>query len=180
MEYREIAKKLALELCLEFDPELLVPQERIRALCCQDKCGNYGKNYMCPPFVGSLGEIGARLKGFKKGLLLRYSEAMEVRGNREGALNSMINFHLRVLSMERRLEEMGVRRLWGLVGGTCGLCDVCKARSNEPCPYPNFARMSLEAIAVDVMALLDKFGLDNRFHAGRITWTGCILFNEKG
>jgi len=40
--------------------------------------------------------------------------------------------------------------------------------------------MPLEAIAVDVLALLDNFGLDNGFHAGRIAWTGCILFNERG
>lgn len=66
--------------------------------------------------------------------------------------------------------------MWGLIGGTCSLCDVCKARSNEPCPYPNCARMSLEAIAVDVTSLLDKFGLDNSFRADRITWTGCILY----
>jgi hypothetical protein len=36
--------------------------------------------------------------------------------------------------------------------------------------------MSLESIAVDVIALLDRFGLDSDFHPHRITWTGCILF----
>jgi len=47
---------------------------------------------------------------------------------------------------------------------------------DEPCTYPDRARMSLEAIGIDVIKLLDKFGLDSEFHPDRITWTGCILY----
>lgn len=94
MEYQEMAEKFGLEKCIEFDPQLLVPEERIRALCYEDKCGNYGKNYMCPPYAGSLEEIGARLKGFKGGILLRYSEEMDIEAKSEGARHSMVNFHL--------------------------------------------------------------------------------------
>ena len=78
--------------------------------------------------------------------------------------------------MEEALKARGINPVWGMIGGNCGLCDICKARSNEPCLYPEKARMSLEAIAIDVMALLDKFGLDNKFYEDKITWTGCILY----
>ena len=50
----KFARQLGIETCLEFNPGLLVPEQRIRALCFEDKCGNYGKNYMCPPHIGSL------------------------------------------------------------------------------------------------------------------------------
>jgi len=66
--------------------------------------------------------------------------------------------------------------VWGMVGGSCELCQPCRAAIGEPCPKPEKARMSLESIAVDVIALLDRFGLDSDFHPHRITWTGCILF----
>jgi predicted metal-binding protein len=78
--------------------------------------------------------------------------------------------------MEEFLRESGIKQVWGMIGGNCGLCAICKVKSNEPCLYPDKARMSLEAIAVDVVGLLDKFGLDSKFHADKIIWTGCILF----
>ncbi len=56
------------------------------------------------------------------------------------------------------------------------MCDECKAVSDEPCAYPESARPSLEALAIDVVALLDTLGLDSRFHPDRVIWTGCVLF----
>jgi len=64
----------------------------------------------------------------------------------------------------------------GMIGGNCELCETCKAVTKEPCPYPVKARMSLESIAVDVMALLKRLGLESEFRTDRIKWTGCLLF----
>ena len=64
----------------------------------------------------------------------------------------------------------------GLIGGSCELCSVCKAVTKEPCPYPAKARMSLESIAIDVMALLKHLGLESEFRTDRIKWMGCVLF----
>jgi predicted metal-binding protein len=175
MILEKAAGDLGLVTCLEFDIALIKPEKRIRALCREDKCDSYGKNYTCPPYAGSLGEIRARLKEFKHGWLLQYSKQIEVKNNKEAVIQSKLDFHNKVLMMEDRLKESGASRIWGMIGGNCGLCIPCKARSNEPCLYPDKARMSLEAVAVDVMALLDKLGLDSQFHENKITWTGCIL-----
>jgi predicted metal-binding protein len=66
-----LAQELGIETCLEFDAGLLAPEQRIRELCFANKCGNYGNNYMCPPHIGSLEEIKARLKKFHCGILLQ-------------------------------------------------------------------------------------------------------------
>jgi len=58
----EFARQLGIETCLEFKSELLIPEQKVRALCSENKCGNYRNHYMCPPYVGSLGEIKTRLK----------------------------------------------------------------------------------------------------------------------
>ena len=176
MAFQELANDLGMETCMDFNPELLVPEERIRALCFENKCDNYGKNYTCPPYVGSLEEIRFKLRNYQHGLLLQYSKAIDVKGNKEGVIQTKKDFNKKVLQMEEALKERGINPTWGMIGGNCGLCDTCKARTDEPCPYPDKARLSLEAIAIDVLALLDKFGLDNNFHEGRITWTGCILY----
>jgi predicted metal-binding protein len=161
---------------VEFDPRLLAPEQRIRDLCLENLCGNYRNNYLCPPRVGSLEEIEARLKRFQRGLLLQYSRPLDVRKDIDGLRQTKVDFHRKVLQVEEALSRSGAKAVWGMIGGNCALCEPCKATTEEPCPHPNEARTSLEAIGIDVMALLDRFGLDTRFRPDRITWTGCVLF----
>lgn len=170
------AAALGIATCRELDAAVLVPEERIRALCSADKCGNYGKHYMCPPHVGTLAEIRQKLSRFKRGVLMQYSEPLDVRNDGEGLVRTKLDFHEKILQLEGMLKDKGVAPVWGMIGGSCELCRPCRAASGEPCPLPDEARMSLESIAVDVIALLDRFGLDSDFRPDRITWTGCILF----
>jgi predicted metal-binding protein len=154
---------------------LLKPQERIWALCREDKCGNYGRHYMCPPHVGSFEEIRTRLGRYRDGLLLQYMRTLDVRNDLEGVRQSKVDFHGMVLKMEQRVRSRGHPDVWGLVGGDCSLCDECLARVGAPCAYPDEARPSLESLAIDVLSLLESFGLDSAFHADKIAWTGCVL-----
>lgn len=174
----EQARKLGFDLCLEFDPALLVPEERIRAYCIENRCGSYNANHMCPPRVASLEEVEMVLQDFARGFLLQYSRRMDVANDREGAIRTKLEFQRLILRLERRLWKGGATGAWGLIGGDCGLCRTCTAIKDKPCRHPERARTSLEAIGVDVIGLLEKLGLDGRFHPDRITWTGCLLFPE--
>ena len=172
----ECARRLGVETRLEFNPGLLVPEQRIRNLCSENRCGNYNSHYMCPPYVASLNHPDTNLKKFQQGILLQYSKSLDVINDAEGLKQSKIDFHNKILRLEECLKNQGIEHVWGMIGGNCELCEVCGARLDEPCPYPDKARMSLESIAIDVLALLNKLGLDNKFHPDKITWTGCILF----
>ena len=176
MDISDFARQLGIETCLEFDPELLVPEQWIRDLCLENKCGNYGKHYMCPPYVGSLEESKEQLGMFRHGVLLQYSKTLDARNDHEGLRQSRVEFHNKILEMEEYFRNEGITHLWALMGGSCALCNVCIDEPGEPCPHPDKARTSLEAMAIDVLALLDKFGLDNNFHIDKVTWTGCILY----
>lgn len=175
----DCAKQLGIQTCFEFSPSLLVPQQRVRALCFENRCGNYGNNYMCPPHIGSLYQVKERLKKFNGGILLLYSQPLNVSSDLVGLRQSKLDFHSRVLSLESVLRRQGVREIWGLIGGNCALCEFCRARTAEPCPHPQKARTSLESIGIDVISLLTHFGLDTKFRNDRITWTGCILFQKS-
>jgi predicted metal-binding protein len=161
---------------MEFTPELLVPEQRIRELCFENKCGNYRNNYMCPPHVGSVEEAKARLKPFRRGMLLQFSRSLDVKDDYDGVMQTKMDFHNKILQLEEFSRDQGVQGVWGMMGGNCELCRPCKAELGEPCSYPDKARMSLESIAIDVLSLLDRLGLDNKFHPDKITWTGCVLF----
>ena len=171
----QLAEELGIQVCVQLSPELLVPEQRIRDLCHENKCGNYRAHYMCPPYVGTVEEIRARLSGYHLGLLLQYSQPLDVRNDPEGVKRTEVDFHGKVLMLEELLRAYGAEDAWGLIGGSCALCEPCKAASGEPCRYPEEARPSLESLAIDVLALLARFDLDNEFHPDRITWTGCVL-----
>ncbi len=174
----EQAGRLGFDLCREFNPALLVPEQRTRAYCMENRCGSYNAHHMCPPRVGSLEEVAGRLQGFPQGVLLQYSRPLDVANDREGVIRTKLEFHRLILRLERRLKKRGMTRVWGLIGGNCELCRVCTAVEDKPCRHPERARASLEAIGVDVVGLLERRGLDGQFHPDRITWTGCILFGE--
>lgn len=176
MKVCERARLLGIEACREFDPGLLIPQQRIREFCHENKCGNYGRHYMCPPYVGSLEEIEAKLRRFQRGILLQYSQRVDVRNDMHGVKRTKVDFHRKVLELEQLLRNEGTQPTWGMIGGSCALCDICTARTGEPCPYPHEARTSLESLGIDVTALLRRLGLDGEFHPDRIARTGCVLF----
>ena len=180
MNLAEIMQKLGIETYCEFSTELMVPEERIRAFCVQNKCGNYGNNYMCPPAAGSVNEIKAKLENFQHGILLQYRKHLDVKNNRKGAIQAQKEFHSKILQLEDLLSQKGISPVWGMIGGNCRLCDECKAKTGETCRHPDKARMSLEAIGIDVLGLLDKLGLDNKFHADKIIWTGSVLIQKQG
>lgn len=165
-----------IETFLEFDVSILTPEQRIRAFCIENKCGNYNAHYMCPPHIGTITEINERLRTYDRGILIRYSKSVDVQHNRLGVVETKVEFHRIVLHLEDVLKEQGVTNRWGMIGGSCGLCEECKVRSSEPCPYPSEARTSLESIGIDILSFLDAFGLDNKFYPDKIIWTGCILF----
>ena len=108
MRVVEFASHLGIQTCLEFRSEILVPEERIRAFCLENKCGNYGNNYMCPPYVGSLEEIRIRLKKFQRGVLLQYARSLDVRGDREGVRQTKVDFHNKILEVEESLRGTGI------------------------------------------------------------------------
>jgi predicted metal-binding protein len=169
------ARQLGIETCFEFEARMLVPQRRIRGFCAANKCGNYGDNYLCPPYIGSLREIKARLKTFRRGVLLWYLVSLDVSNDREGVERTKVAFHNKILQLEDFFENEKITPKLGMIGGSCGLCPVCLAKFGQPCRYPDRARASLESMGIDVQAFLAEFGLDNRFHPDRITWSGCIL-----
>ena len=171
----EFTRSLGIETVVHFDADILVPEPRIREYCLQNRCGKCGANHMCPPNIGSLEQIAAFLPRYRKGILLQYSSNLDVKHDKRGLKKTKLDFHRKILKIEKYLKKQGKMEIMGLIGGNCELCSRCKASLAEACIHPGRARTSLEALAIDVTELCRKFGLDAAFRDDRITWTGCVL-----
>lgn len=177
-ELRELSLSHNLIDLTEFDPLLLLPEDNIRKYCYENICGNYGNHWMCPPLIGSIGDIKVKLASYNKAILIRYMEEIDVKLDKKQIKRSKINFHKKILEIENFFNQKGIDA-WGLVGGSCSFCIECKAITNRPCKHPHKARPSLESLGINVQKLLENFGLDNKFYSDKIIWTGCILIKEK-
>jgi predicted metal-binding protein len=172
---KEFAGELGIEEVVFFEAGILQPEDRIRQYCIQNKCGKYGANHMCPPQIGSVDDVKTFLQKYKRGILLQYSGSLDVKKDSKGLKKTKIDFHRKILELEKYLKQHGETEIMGMIGGNCELCITCKAALGEACSHPGRARTSLEALAVDVMGLRKALGLDAAFYDDKITWTGCIL-----
>jgi predicted metal-binding protein len=170
------AKQLGIATAVEFDASLLVPQQSIRAYCVENKCGKYKKHYMCPPHSGTVTENAPMLRHYRNGILFQYEKPLDVAHDVAGLTQSKLEFHRKILELEKLIKDSVASPVLGIIGGSCELCSICKATTGEPCAHPEDARMSLESMAIDVMALLKHLGLESEFRPDRIKWTGAVLF----
>jgi len=175
-DIKEYAYRLGCTICLEFSPSWLEPSEFVRSLCQADECHNYGKNYMCPPYIGTLEDIRQRLKRYNRAYLLQYTKPVDVRNDIPSLIKTKDDFHRIILELESFILKQGAEEAWGLIGGNCGLCQPCRAVTGEPCAHPDRARPSLESLAINVQDLLAHFGITLEFKPDEITWTGCVLY----
>jgi predicted metal-binding protein len=165
--------------CQFISSGLLIPDERIRKYCYENKCGCYDKHLMCPPRTGSIAEVSQKLKLFNTGILVQYTKRLEVQKDTAGVTAAKLALHYMVLETEKYLtENAGIVKIFGLIGGECELCNPCAGYSAEACVYPDRARPSLEALGVDVIGLLKSLSLDGNFYDDKITWTAMVLIDE--
>ena len=173
-------KGLGATHCQFIPSQLLIPEERIRGCCYQNICGSYNRHLTCPPNTGTISEINHKLKMFRTGILIQYSENIDVQNDQEGLKRTKLKLHHIVLETERHLKEkMNLENIWGMIGGRCDLCDECAGFSSNPCVHPDTARVSMEAVAIDVVSLLKRLHLDAEFHDDMITWTGIVLTDDE-
>jgi predicted metal-binding protein len=122
----DYVKKLNISSFKLIPSSLIVPEQRIRDYCYENKCGCFNKHLTCPPYSGTVDEIKKKLKNFKNGVLIQYTENINVRNDNEGIKRTKIKLHNIVLEIEEYLKEkVRIENVWGMIGGNCALCDEC-------------------------------------------------------
>ncbi|MDR3314233.1 MAG: DUF2284 domain-containing protein [Oscillospiraceae bacterium] len=156
------------------DAATLVVREEVRAMCADDRCGLYGKNWTCPPYCGELEENRRLLTQYRTGLLVQTTAQLEDDFDYEGMQEAgkkqkeLFQGFLR----ELRRECSG---LLALGSGGCGLCPNCTC-PDSPCRHPEEAAQSMEAFGLVVSDACTANGLPYYYGAGTLTYTGCYLF----
>ena len=141
-EYREISSS-----DLNFD-------ESVFASCAENKCGNYGSNYSCPPLSGDLKENQARFLKYDHGIII--NKIVDLGEFYENYKNSGKEVKTALDHLRELLDGKPV-----LIAGAGGynICKVCASKTNEPCRFPEKRRYSMEGSGMDIVKMSLKFNM---------------------
>ena len=166
------AKALGFDTAAVMDPRQLEVRADVRQMCAADRCGAYGRNWTCPPAVGTLEACRARLGQYRRGLLVQtvghMAKPIDSRCYRETERRH--NEHFSALAAEVR---RGHPDALCLGAGGCRVCRPCAYPA--PCRFPEQAIPGMEAYGLFVTQVCRDAGVPYHHGERTITYTACIL-----
>ena len=173
MDWIEMARDIGFTNAVPLNIASLVPRADVRAMCAEDKCRAYGKNWTCPPHCGTLEECAQRLRGYSRGILLQtvgqLEKTIDTRGYRAAEQRHNEMFH----AFARQLRKEHPNALCLGTGG-CRICGKCAWP--EPCRFPESAFASMEAYGLFVTQVCRDHALPYHHGEKTVTYTACVLF----
>jgi predicted metal-binding protein len=152
----------------------IVFDEGLVELCKKNVCGNYGRNYTCPPLCGETAFLIAELKRFESITVFQKIYPLEDSFDFEGMAEAAKDFGKRVVGLGDLLsEKSGEFVLLG--AGGCGICETCGAIDGTPCRDPKRAYNSLESCGIYVSKLAESAGMKYINGADTVTYFGGVF-----
>ena len=141
------------------DASLIQTDRAFRGMCESNACGVYGKCYMCPPDVGDIDELMARVGDYDYALVYQTVTELEDSYDFEGMIAAKKRSYPLAQSLRKIFDDPQFAKVLHLGAGGCSVCEVCSKRTGEPCRFPEKAMPSLEAYGVNVSELAKASGM---------------------
>ncbi|MCL2463709.1 MAG: DUF2284 domain-containing protein [Micrococcales bacterium] len=155
------------------DPATLRVRDEVREMCAADRCHSYGRCWVCPPACGTLDDSRRIIAGYRSGLLVQTTGALEDPYDYDSMMAADAE-QKRRFSDFRQVLAPRYPHLTALGNGACTICETC-AYPNEPCRHPDLAVVSMEAFGLVVSDTCGDNGLGYYYGPNTITFTGCYL-----
>lgn len=149
----------------------------IIALCRANACGNYGRNWTCPPNLGELAELQVKISSFDNYLVIQNIFPLEDSFDIEGMEFAMKTHDDRIRSLAKRFEKEFPNVKYLLLG--CGGCKACeKCAYPDPCIQPSEALASVEGMGINVPELVAGVGFDYINGVNTVSYVGLLLWQD--
>ncbi len=155
---------------IKFDPAA-------RKACEENYCGNYDRNWTCPPLCGDVFELIERAKGYQSAVLFQSISSLKDSYDIEG-MTEAADRHNEVVRSLQRLARDRFGDAVVLGSGGCSFCSVCARVNDEPCRFPDEATTSLEAYGMYVSHIAKQAGMKYINGQNTVTYFGMVLLKE--
>jgi predicted metal-binding protein len=169
--YRELALESGASAATIIPASDVVIDERVRLKCTVPRCLRAGETPNCPPYAPDLDLVRRALNRFSWAILFKCDvEPIEAyvpgRGATKAEQRHTLSFHRKssdvIYVLERQAYKDGYHLAMGFGGGSCKdyLCQgmICQFLDSGRCRFPHRSRPAMEAMGIDVIALINKAG----------------------
>lgn len=160
--------------------EELVFEHGFRIFCEQNACGNYNKNYGCPPYCGTPEEMEQRAMRFQKALVMQTRTPVEDLYD-ESEMKRIKKKHTGMtFRMIEKLKKQGLdpEGMYGMCG-PCNLCESCCMEEGKPCRSEKQRFSCLSAYCIDVMGMAKKCGMDMQWNGDVVSFFSIYFFQKR-
>lgn len=149
--------------------------EKVREICKQNGCGNYGKSWTCPPYAPPFDQCKKELGRFGKLLLYKFS--FPVKDIKDmGEIRKLMKKHQdMVREIRDEANSKGIENL-SLPGGACAYCEKCTC-PDSPCIHPDKALNSNDAYCLNLAGFVESVGLSFKRNEGEVIFFGLTFHN---
>jgi predicted metal-binding protein len=160
LDYVKLCLDLGAYKAEEIAMEALTFQPELREYCEQNTCGRFGMNYACPPFVGDIHTLIAKIKTYPKSVIWQTVTELEDSFDFEGMMRAQKEHNAMTLEIaDAAYKEFGRGNVLVLAAGGCAVCEKCAQQTDQPCRQPEKAISSLEAYGLNVSQIENISGM---------------------
>lgn len=171
-----------INMCIEFgaynagiiDVDKIPFDENLRSYCEMNYCGSYGKNYACPPGVGTAKEVIQKAKTYKMALVFQSVSTLEDSFDFEGMAEAAAEHSKTAKEILNQISKEYSDFLQ-LTVGECDICSECTQSEGKPCRLPDKSVSSLEAYCMNVSVLAPLCGMQYINGKDTVTYFGAFL-----
>jgi predicted metal-binding protein len=186
--YQELALELGASEAAIIPASAVIIDERVRLKCVVPRCLRAGETPNCPPYAPELDLVRRALGRFSWAILFKcdvepIEEYVPGRGATKAEQRRTLSFHRQsnevIYALERQAYQDGYHLAMGFGGGSCKdyLCQgmICQFLDSGRCRFPHRARPAMEAVGIDVIALINKVGWDAYALLGDLSLVPCAV-----
>lgn len=148
--------------------------DRIRWIC-EHECPMYGKTWACPPGVGSVSACREKCIGYRECLVISTITEVADIGDIDETLATRPAHEAVTNQVRDLMRQLGVEP-YVLSTEACALCQRCAYLDGQPCRYPEKMHPCVESHGINILGLLDEWGLSFQYGENIVTWFSLLFF----
>ena len=146
-------------------------------VCKSNQCGNYGRNWACPPYAKEIDGLMEEVKSYPHCLLFQIISTLEDSFDVEGMQEAGHRLCMLSQEIKKKLPAF-LKKPYLQLADSCSLCETCARKTGADCVHPDLVIPSISGYGIDVNATTS--GTDLKYINGKDTVTnfGMVFFSE--
>ena len=157
-----------------FSPRELDFNDRVRYVCAHE-CAMYNTTWACPPAVGTVERCREKCLSYRECLMISTITEVADISNLPETLATR-GEHERITNEVRDAMRACGGKPYVLSTEACTICEHCAYPDGQPCRFPDRMHPCVESQGINLIPLLEKFGLDFQYGQNVVTWVSLLFF----